>query len=117
MRRRSKSSRRVFEFASRLGSTGSLGDTIVVQVSMANVRNRLLVTGDWRHGHWTSFCPALQETLDYDSGVLTAVGLIAARRELAIEAAVSFYERFGWTRFNRQLLRADQERLVDRQFS
>ena len=107
----------VFEFAARLCESGQFGETVVIRVNMTNVRNRLLVTSDWRHRRWTSFCPARQETLDYDSGVLTAVGLIAARRELAIDAAISFYEQFGWTGYSRQLLRADQERLVDRQFA
>ncbi|MCC7362745.1 MAG: hypothetical protein IT303_00075 [Dehalococcoidia bacterium] len=84
----------VAEFAARLATRLGFGPGCVVEISLVNVADRVLMSAD-RNRPWTSLYRATAPRLDFrwEGSVVTLVGESA---RLAREAAVFFFERFGW---------------------
>jgi hypothetical protein len=100
-----------FEFASRLALRGILDETGVVEVSMCGVRDRVLMHLDRPHFPQT-FRKADADTLDRE---WPAAGFAVAPRAhaAALDAAVWFFERFGWREPDRDALTRIQHELID----
>jgi hypothetical protein len=102
----------IFEFASRLAQRGALADAATVTVEMRNVANRLLCSHEFGR-FWRSFRPATAERLSFEKTESRA-NLIARSRNLAVEATMHFFERFGEFDYPQQVLVDEQSRFVDR---
>ncbi|HMO96036.1 MAG TPA: hypothetical protein PKD27_07930, partial [Tepidiformaceae bacterium] len=103
----------IYEFASRLAGRGVLGATSSIDISLIGTRDRVLWITDPRRA-WLGFYRCTQEDLVRPTRRPTAVELIEGARDLALEAALWFYERFGWEDPPVTSLRDDQTRFLAR---
>lgn len=101
----------VFEFATRLALKDIFGDSLSIIVHMKEVENRVLVAWDWNRA-WHGFYPAGEDTLGKEWRLETRT-LISKSADLARDASVWFYDRFGWVPPS-QLLAEEQRKLLDR---
>lgn len=102
----------ILEFASRLALKGALGRSAVIEVGMSGIRDRVLLSLEARRA-WRSFCPASVDSLAHPAIGLHAADLVAQRREVAVELAIWFYERFRWDGWDRTMLREMQRKFVE----
>ena len=103
----------VFEFAGRLAEREAVGPHVVIELGWRNVHGRVLGTPDFRRGDWRQMYVCTVDKLDHPAIEVTALQLIARRREMAIDAALWLFDRFGWSP-GREAARLDQSRLFGR---
>lgn len=101
----------VFEFARRLAARGVFGHALVVDVRMGGISGRPLVTLDRQKAPFRQLHAAAEDRLEH-RWTVTLEDILARSGELALDAAVWFFERFGWLDPPREVLRQDQERLL-----
>lgn len=85
----------IFEFASRLCLTAAGDDVMNIKVVLRGLKGRQLVNDDPRRSPLRVRQTAMEEfpfERDYERALLTAKA-----RELALEPAAEFFERFDWT--------------------
>lgn len=101
----------VFEFAERLAQKDVFGSHVSVVIEMTGIKDRVLFFWDpFRHLY--NIYKATQETLSNEWRLETQ-GLLADSAELARQATVWFYERFGWMEAAPELLRSEQQKLLE----
>jgi hypothetical protein len=104
----------ILEFAARLAAKEILGATASVDIRMVDVKDRVLFLSDpgrW----WDSFYAASEQTLG-NSWSININELLSNPRDLALDAAIWFFERFGWLEIPQDILANDQRRLLERRF-
>ena len=100
----------IFELASRLALRGVLGDEVLIEVEMVGIDGRLLTSlSRWMTGFYPATAPVLSR-----SWVAETPALIASSPVMAIDAAMWFYERFGWTNVSREGIEREQQLLIER---
>ena len=101
----------IYGFAAHLGATRKFGVSLDISISMYGVRGRGVLVLDWMRGPLLDFPAAAQDELHRRETV--GVGqLLADPRTPAIDAALWFFESFGWDRASRKQLMADQEKIL-----
>lgn len=102
----------IFEFASRLGQRGLMGDAVSITISMNQVRDRVLFVMDPMRAWW-GFYAATQDVLE-KSWSFSRESLMGNTVELALDAVFWFFERFGWMDPPREVFSNDQKKLLER---
>lgn len=103
----------VFEFVSRLCQAGALGGKVEIQVQLSGVKGFVLTT-DWNRA-WSHYYCAAENTMS-KSWTIDASQLVAESQEAAFEAIVWFFESFGWSNPSRDVIVADQQKLLTRTY-
>ena len=83
----------IFEFASRLAQAQILDGEVGIDIGLHGVRDFLLTTDQNRA--WTTFAKLAQSEINHRWS-LPADTLIGKTTEHSLQAAVWFFERFGW---------------------
>ena len=85
----------IFEFASRLAMTEAGGNMINIEITVANLKNRVLwVDSPNRMPLFHDFTATIDK-LPYSTKI-SRTELIAAPRELALKPAIELFKRFNW---------------------
>ena len=104
----------VFEFAARLAARGILGASASVGIEMVDIKDRVLFIldpGRWWDGLYAASKQTLGKSWPIDKNLL-----LTNSSDLALDASVWFFERFGWLEIPRDILANDQRRLLEKRF-
>jgi hypothetical protein len=102
----------IYEFASRLGAKGILGDSCEIQITLSNTMNRELRTQDALRPFFEEYKTTLPEIPRSVS--LTTTNLMARSAELSLEHTVWLYQRFNWDDVQEEIFKEDQRKLLDK---
>lgn len=102
----------ILEFARRLAYREVLFPTVSITIELHNMQDRQLVPskGRMRFGVYKSHDATISWT-----NLVHPAKLIANGSELALDAALHFFERFNWHQPPRHLFAQEQRRLYERQ--
>ena len=103
----------IYEFAARLCQSGIYTGTVNIQIEIKGIKGFVL-TAPWERA-WHSYYAASQDVLSKNHEVDTEQ-LIAASKDISLEAIVWFFERFGWLEPSKNVIRQDQEKLIKGKF-
>jgi len=86
----------VFEFAARLALSDAGDEQMHISVTVGNLRERLLYVDT--QGRWPFIYRPYQASIEKFpySVELTRSDLVAEPRDLALQAAIELFKRFGW---------------------
>lgn len=99
----------IFEFAARLCQSGAMSGAVSIEIQMIDIQGYILTT-DW-HRAWMHKCQASTSTLGH-SWMIDSDALVAESSRFSQDAAVWFFERFGWLSPSRDIIGADQQTLL-----
>jgi hypothetical protein len=101
-----------FEFAARLAAKNLLSPAVEMSVRITGLTNRPLVY--WDAGrHWWDEYSASEDVLEFQRTV-SDQELLGSSAEIALDAAIHFFERFQWFDAPRAQFAEDQRRLLER---
>jgi hypothetical protein len=100
----------IYDFAAGLALERVFGESCEVRIGLVDIQGRTLTSFDSRR-HWTKAYQASAPTLQRPPQVEDTARLVSGCRELALDAAIWFYERFGWLDAPRELLEREQQSL------
>lgn len=98
-----------FLFAGRLSSGGIYDGAVTIRISLHGAQGYVLTT-DQRHAWWLDYACS-DPYLDH-SWAIPAAELALNAPEKSIDAAIWFYQRFGWLDPAVDVLRAEQDKLL-----
>lgn len=102
----------IYEFAARLASRGVLSPAAELTISWSGLKGRVLVP--WTVDRYLPpdfICQC--DKLDYPDKASES-DFLTRSTELALDAAIYIFERFGWYNPSREILSMDQRRLLER---
>lgn len=102
----------IYEFASRLGSKGVLGDSCEIQVTLSNTANRKLKTFDPRRPLFVK-CETMLNEIPHSVSFATA-DIMAHSAELSLEHAIWLFQRFNLDDVPAETFKEDQRRLLEK---
>lgn len=102
----------IYEFASRLGAKGILGDSCEIQITLYNTMNRKLASFDSKYLFIGKYKTTLKE-IPHSVSLLTT-DLTGRSAELSLEHAVWLFQRFSWDNVRLEMLEEDQRKLLER---
>lgn len=102
----------IYEFASRLGSKGVLGDSCEIQVTLSNTANRKLKTFDPHRPLFAKYETTLDE-VPHSASFMTA-DLMTRSAELSLEHAIWLFQRFNLDDVPAETFKEDQRRLLEK---
>ena len=100
----------VFEFAARLCEAGVYEDHLEIFVELHGV-SEFALAAPWARAWMDFYQCRTNEVLGH--WPLRSSELVSSSRDLAIDAAVFLFERFGWLNPNTDVLKADQKKLLE----
>jgi hypothetical protein len=103
----------IYEFASRLSTRGTLGDSCRISITLHRTMDRQLVMLDPRRhlfGNYVSKIDPIQRR----PAIISAEDLIAKSSQLSLEHAIWTFQRFGWDNPPVGVLKEDQKKLLER---
>ena len=103
----------IYEFAARLCQSEIYTGTVNIQIDIKGIKGFVL-TAPWERA-WHSYYAASQDVLSRNHEVDTEQ-LIAASKDISLEALIWFFERFGWLEPSKNVIRQDQEKLIKGKF-
>ncbi len=104
----------IFEFASRLGEKGYLGDSCEIIITLADAENRTLVSIDRRRHLMANYTAKVKE-IKYSTSLLVS-DLVANPDDHALDAIKYVFERFGWLDFDKEVFKPIQKKLRDKEW-
>lgn len=105
----------IFEFLSRLTREGIYDEGVRVSISLKNTEDRKLSLEDPMRGPlWEEYKTTMKD-IDFTEKY-TKEALVTKPQDLAMEAIVYFFERFGWHNPPIDTLKKDQDNLLNRRF-
>jgi hypothetical protein len=104
----------IYEFASRLGEKGLLGDSCEITITLDDTENRELISIDGRRPFMEEY-KATVKGISYSISP-TVSDIMANSDDHALNAAKYVYEKFGWLDFDRDLFKPDQKKLHNKKW-
>jgi hypothetical protein len=104
----------IYEFASRLGAKGILGDSCEIQITLSNTVNRKLATLDAIRPVFAEYKTTLSE-IPRSVSLVTA-DILSRSAELSLEHAVWLYQRFNWLDVQAEIFKEDQRELLEKRY-
>ncbi len=102
----------IYEFASRLGAKGILGDSCEIHITLFNTMNRKLKMFDSRRLFFDEYKTTLGEIPRSVS--LKTTDLIGRSSELSLEHSVWLFQRFNWDDIKTETLKENQMELLEK---
>lgn len=103
----------IFEFAARLCQSQIYTGTLTIQVDIKRIKGFVL-TAPWERA-WHSYYAASQDNLSKSQEV-DSEQLVAASKDISLSTIIWFFERFGWMSPSKDVIRQDQENLIQGKF-
>jgi hypothetical protein len=103
----------IYEFASRLGAKGVLGNSCEIQITLSNTKDRKLKI-DPRRPLFAEYQTSLNEIPIPLK--LATVDLMSSSAELSLKHIVMLFQRFNWLDVQADIFREDQRKLFSRSF-
>lgn len=100
------------EFAGRLAGRIGLNETFTLDIRLVDVAGRLLYSSEFRRPPRFSPFIASESELRFQKCDVPAVALIGQTQDLAVEAALWFYHRFGWLDAPADLIRRELDGII-----
>lgn len=101
----------IFEFASRLAARGVFSPLANVQLSLHGLDGRIL--SDWEYRYFSRDYICHEPSITFAKQI-HAESLIARSAELAREAYVHLFHRFGWLDIGNDFMIEDQKKFLER---
>jgi hypothetical protein len=99
----------IFEFGARLSQSGIYSGLISIRVEIKRIKGFVL-SADWDRS-WHNYYAASEDNLGH-TWTIESSDLVANSAEYSLNAAVWFFERFGWLSPSLEVLRRDQENFL-----
>jgi hypothetical protein len=105
----------IFQFLSRLAQAGIYDEGVRVNISLRNTKGRGLSLNDLSRGPlWEEYNTTAEEIPFSEQ--YSKEALITKPQELALDTIVFFFDRFGWHRPNIEVIKKDQDDLLNRRW-
>lgn len=101
----------IFEFASRLSHREVYKGYCIVEIGLRDINGFALSTDGLMQ--WNRFYKTGEDALNKKWKIATG-DLMANPSQFALEAAMWFFERFGWIRPNREIFKKEQQAFLNR---
>jgi hypothetical protein len=101
----------IYEFASRLGAKGILGESCEIQITLFNTMNRKLKTFDSSRHLFADYKTTIS-TIPHSVSLRTT-DLIGRSAELSLEHSIWLFQRFNWD-IKPETLKEDQMKLLEK---
>jgi len=105
----------IYEFLTRLVKDGLYSEGVTVSLSINNTLGRQLTIESFSRMDFSVPMKTSSKTLTFKKSY-TAADIEGSAKELALEAIVHFFERFGWSSPNINVIKYDQENLISGKF-
>lgn len=101
----------IYEFASRLGNKGHLGDSCEIAITLFDTKDRILVSDPLRPlmENYSATIPEISYSIS-----LMVNDLMANSDDHALNNAKHIFERFGWYDFEKDVFKLDQKKLREK---
>ncbi len=103
----------IFEFMSRLGKNGLYDEGVRLNLSLHNTAQRSLWLRDFNRMPLSQDYRTGAETIRFEN-VYSKDEILSKGKENAFNIIVCIFDRFGWHRPNKEAIRTDQEKLLQR---
>lgn len=101
----------IFEFLSRLIVDGLYEDGVKVSISLNNTEGRELIVDQFTRVGFSSPKKTSAPTISFSNQYMKEE-IESGARDKALEVIIHFFERFGWTPPNIEVIKADQEKFL-----
>lgn len=102
----------IYEFLSRLIQDGIYSNGVKVSISLNNTQGRQLVVEQFQRMGFSMPKKTSSETINFQKEY-TKEEILSDSKEKSLEAIVHFFERFGWSPPNVEVIKSDQKNFLE----